>query len=334
MKPTVIVSIQNDFMEKFLSLGYSCHTDVNLRKRLMFRFWSLITIGFFSLILNSYVYAQLPVNFQDLIAEEKRDLLWGEVTKSHEEEPLPPLRGNSFSDVLRKLKGLFNLKPTFDHAGDESPQGRVKILHANGSVAKMAFIATTEHPFTGFYHTGGIGLIRLSLATYPEDNNYIPGMAIKFLVSRNPSLNVHAMNSLEGQQKNWNYFAKDFSNKIDHPTGWVLKAIEIIFEWVRKPANDLPLWHLASWNSEGRIPEVPIVPEQIYFRPTSLVKLLISEESREDFRTSLLRVPYGPLYEVYGTYKNTEYHIGTLMLESALLASNYGDNNLFFQHQR
>jgi len=42
----------------------------------------------------------------------------------------------------------------------------------------------------------------------------------------------------------------------------------------------------------------------------------------------------GPIYEVYGEYQGTEYHIGTLMLESALLASNYGDKKLFFQHQR
>ena len=49
---------------------------------------------------------------------------------------------------------------------------------------------------------------------------------------------------------------------------------------------------------------------------------------------SLLKIPMGPLYEVYGLSNGIEYHIGTLMLESTLFASHYGDENLFFQHHR
>lgn len=61
---------------------------------------------------------------------------------------------------------------------------------------------------------------------------------------------------------------------------------------------------------------------------------IIAADSRDDFRSSLLLIPLGPLYEVYGLYQGNEYYIGALMLESTLLASQYGDNNLFFQHQR
>ena len=49
---------------------------------------------------------------------------------------------------------------------------------------------------------------------------------------------------------------------------------------------------------------------------------------------SLGNITEGALYEVYGILDDTEYHIGTLMLESTLLASNYGDKTLFFQHRR
>ncbi|MCL9684923.1 hypothetical protein [Legionella maioricensis] len=300
----------------------------------MHRCRTLIISGLLYSFLNTGLYAQLPSNYQDLAAEEKRDLLWSEITQSHEEEPLPPFSGNSFKEVLQKLKGLFNLKPTFDYSSDELPEGRMKIIHANGSVGKIAFIPAANHPFTGIYQTGGIGLARLSLATPPTNENYIPGMAIKILISKNPSLNLQVMNLLEGQKENWNYFAKDFSNQIPHPTSWTLKAIEKIFEWTRAPANDLPLWHLAVWTSEGKYNGIPIFPERIYFRSSNLVKDLIPENSREDFRTSFLQVPFGPIYEVYGEYQGAEYHIGTLMLESYLLASHYGDKNLFFQHQR
>jgi hypothetical protein len=299
----------------------------------MRRVWTLV-FGVLLFALKAPLWAQLPEDYQSLSAQQKQELLWAEITKSHEEVPLPELSGTGFSDVLAKLKGLFNLGPTFDHASDEIPGGRVKIIHANGSVAKIAFVPTTNHPFTGIYQEGGIGLARLSLATPPADDNYIPGMAIKILVSQHPSLNLHVMNLLEGQKENWNYFSKDFSNNIPHPTSWTLSAIEKIFAWTRDPANNLPLWHWAAWTTEGSYDDIPVFPERLYFRPSSEVKDLISEQSREDFRLSLQQIPMGPLYEVYGEYQGVVYHVGTLMLESTLLASDYGDKQLFFQHQR
>ncbi|STY31051.1 Uncharacterised protein [Legionella wadsworthii] len=300
----------------------------------MRRCFNLVINGLLVFLMSFNLYAELPCNFQDLSAVEKQTLLWNEITLSNAEDSLPPLTGNSFNEVLQKLKGLFNLKPTFDHASDELPEGRVKIIHANGSVGKIAFIPAAGHPFTGIYQSGGVGIARLSLAVPPAEDNYIPGMAIKFLVSRHASLNLHVMNLLEGQKENWNYFAKDFSNQIPHPASWTLTAIEKIFEFTRDPANNLPLWHLAAWTSDGQYKDIPVYPERLYFRPTDSVKNLIPENSREDFRISLLQIPMGPIYEVYGDYQGIEYHIGTLTLESNLLASNYGDKKLFFQHQR
>ncbi|KTD37399.1 hypothetical protein Lmor_0591 [Legionella moravica] len=300
----------------------------------MRRCFNLVISSLLYLSLSSTLYAQLPSNYQSLPAGEKQELLWHEITLSNQLDPLPPLSGNSFSEILEKLNGLFNLKPTFDYTSDELPKGRVKIIHANGSVGKVAFIPAADHPFTGIYETGAIGIARLSLAAAPSDDSYVPGMAIKFMVSQNPSVNLQVMNLLEGQEGNWNYFAKEFSNQIPHPTSWTLKAIEKIFEWARDPANNLPLWHLAAWTGDGRYNGIPVYPERIFFKPASTVQNIIPETSREDFRLSLSKVPFGPLYEVYGDYQGKEYHIGTLMLESSLLASEYGDKKLFFQHQR
>lgn len=300
----------------------------------MHRLWTLLLTGLIYFFTTSLVYAKLPDHYQDLSAKQKQELLWDEITKSHNVDPLPQMSGNSFQEVLAILKGLFNLSATFDHVSDELPEGRVKIIHANGSVGKIAFIPSPNHPFTGIYQTGGIGFARLSLAVPPSNDSFIPGLAIKFLISQHPSINLQVMNLLEGQGDNWNYFAKDFSNKIPHPTSWTLRAMEKIFAWTRDPANDLPLWYLAAWNSEGRQEAVPIFPERVYFRPSSVVKDLIPEDSREDFRTSLLKIPMGALYDVYGLYDGVEYYIGTLTLESTLFASHYGDDHLFFQHHR
>lgn len=298
------------------------------------RFCNLAISSLACLFISASCYAQLPSNYQDLNAEEKQNLLWNNILKSNLENPLPALSGNSFTEILEKLRGLFNLKPSFDHGNDEEPVGRVKIIHANGVVGKVAFIPASNHPFTGIYQTGAIGLARLSLATTPSDTEYVPGIAVKFLIPHHESLNFQAIYLLEGQNENWNFFANNFSNQVPHPTSWTLLAIEKIFEWVRTPANDLPLWHAASWTNEGKFVSRVVYPERIYFKPSSQVKDLIPEASRNDFRKSLTQVQSGPLYEVYGEYKDKEYHIGTLKLESELLASEYGDKTLFFQHQR
>ena len=285
-------------------------------------------------LFNTCLFAQLPENYQDIPAEQKQDFLWGEINHSHQKNPLPKLNEKSLKDILATLSILLNLNPTFDHSSDEMPTGRIKIIHANGSVGKILLQPSSEHPFTGIYQTGAIGLARLSVAAKPTDKSYIPGMAIKLLVPHHSSLNLHVMNCLEGQQANWNYFEHDFSNHIDHAKDWTLKAIEKIFEWTKNPANDLPLMHLASFSDQGDPILNPIAPERIYFRPSESVKNIIPADSREDFRTSFLQIPLGPLYEIYGDYQGKEYHIGTLVLESTILASDYGDKTLFFQHQR
>ncbi|MCE3046412.1 hypothetical protein [Legionella sp. 16cNR16C] len=298
-----------------------------MRGRLLYFFISLFFI-------NSISFAQLPTNYQSLSAEEKQELLWSEVSKSHTSNPLPKLTENSFKQLLVTIKGFFNLRPSFDHESDEEPEGRAKILHSNGSVGKIRFIPTNDHPFTGIYKTGAIGIARLSMAMPASDTSFVPGMAVKFLIDKHASVNIHAINSLEGQGGDWNFFAKDFSNKIEHSKGKILRAIELIFEWTHDPANELGLWRLAAWDRDGQPAGIPVYPERIYFKPATEVQNIIPADSRDDFRVSLSQVSIGPIYEVYGLYQGNEYHVGSLMLESELLASEYGDNNLFFQHQR
>lgn len=284
--------------------------------------------------LSASVHAKLPDDYQSFSSEQKQTILWQNHYLSHLKTPLPKLVKNDFWHVLSLLKGLFSLAPSFDYVSDEMPKKRVKIIHANGSLGKIAFVAVGDHPYTGIYHTGGIGLIRLSVATTPSNDSFIPGMALKFLLPGQPSLNLHVMNALDGQGKNWNFFANEFSNHIAHPTSISLKTIEKIFEWTKKPANELNASHLAAWDNLGHKIDSPISPEKLIFKPAESVRNIIKPDSREDFRLSLMMIPYGAIYEVYGISDKVEYHIGTLYLESNLLASTYSDESLFFQHQR
>ncbi|MFK7827671.1 MAG: hypothetical protein AB8G05_26230 [Oligoflexales bacterium] len=143
------------------------------------------------------------------------------------------------------------------------------------------------------------------------------------------------MNSLNGQEKDWNFFARNFSNKIDPADGFVLKILEKVFEKARKPANDLPVDHLAKIYQDGSSVSSVKAPERLIFRPTKTSSKLISSKSRIDFRIHLNSIPMGTdLYDVYGLVAGKEIKIGSLVTSSEMISSRYADKTLFFQHQR
>ncbi len=286
-------------------------------------------------LINNGAFAKLPDNYQSYSAQKKQSLLWKNISDSNQKEGIPTSTSSSWGGVIKKLKVIFSLGKTFDHTSDEMPIGRDKIIHAQGSVAKFQFIPSlNNNPFTGMFKTGADGILRLSLAVSPTDKSYIPAVALKFLIDKRSSLNIVAMYSLEGQGSNWNFFANSFTTKIDNAKSFKLKIMEFIFERTHNPANDLPVNHLAMWNRNGSKVLKPLGPKMLTFKPVKKISSIISRNSRIDFRKSFLSIPVGPLYEVYGLYDDKEYHVGTIVLSSSLLASDYGDKKLFFQHQR
>ena len=161
-------------------------------------------------------------------------------------------------------------------------------------------------------------------------------MAVKFLIDGQASLNIVVMNSLEGQGSDKNFFARNFSNKIDPPKSRALWLLSKIFEFARKPANDLPISHLAQQHQDGaRVPR-PRSPKQLVLKPSAHITTFIPSDSQEDLRDSLRSIPAGTvLYEVYGLNENgRETYIGSLQTESEFISSRYGDKKLFFQHKR
>jgi hypothetical protein len=289
------------------------------------------------LVFSGSVFAALPDHYQDLSAIQKQTLLWENIVSSYQDTGMPQESQSGWGAALKKIKAVFSLKATFDHINDEMPTGRVKFIHEQGSVGKIRFEPTADHPFTGIYQSGGLGLARLSLAVHPGKSGFVPGMALKFFINGQPSVNTVAMFALEGQGDNWNYFANDFTTTIGNAKRLPLKILECIFEWTRKPANDLPVSQFAAVSMLGNSIETPVSPRMLILKPADAVKSVIDPTSRADFRESLLAIPAGPLYEVYGAQEadpTQVFHIGTLVLESALLPSEYGDKQLFFQHRR
>lgn len=303
----------------------------------------------------------LPEDYQSKTSDVKVKLLWQEILATeYKEGKLPKLDGNGFevfvkpaTDFLNndpsKLNSL-NLAPTFDHESDELPVGRLKAIHTFGSVALATFTPNDEltaPAISGLLENFNENiLIRLSLAGDPKLAGFTPGMAIKFLVDKQPSRNIMVMPKLEGQEEDTNFFKFSFSNDVpkpfvdaefnlkDLPKKALFAIIEEYFAFFHKRPRHLAIDFLTDINQKGEAinRESVLTPFILEFRPQYNE---ISSSSTNDFRTDLANIKKETtLFKVYAKNSRTEsgIYIGDLKTRSRFVSSSYGDKVLFFQH--
>ncbi len=283
----------------------------------------------------------LPVDYLRWSAKEKQDFLWHERILKFQYDRLPPLQK---IDVI----GLFltTLRKKMDDASDEAPPHWKKAIHAHASVAKIQFLPTHPTPFTGLFQGADYGLLRLSLTGDPSDRGFAPGLAIKWLVDGHPSEDFSALVSLNGQGKNYNFFANEFSNIVPVVNQLGPLLINLIFMRVSKNPTKLSLQGLGEIDQQGRSIASPHSPTQIFLVPSQTVQF--PESPEHDFREDLATIAPGTmLFLVYGTDSQTgttatqqaenrskAQLIGHIQTTSEFVASSYGDSRLFFRHPR
>jgi hypothetical protein len=285
-------------------------------------------------------------------AQEKQAKLWAKITeKAYAAGKFPSLRAPRPTDAI----ALRHPEMAYSD-DDEISDGRKKVIHTFGAVAKIEFIAdsNSSHPYTGLFKSGAhFGLARLSLAVRPISPviNYTPGMALKFLIDgqQNPSLNMVAMNSLDGQTDSYNFFAHPFSNVLPSPAGIAQKEGEKIFHCAlmemhknSDPKNQ-PVDHLATMDEQGNKEDVKAqrYPARLWFVPTpEASKYFAKATAQDDHRELLGHIdPATVLYQVYGdefaegkTQSSDSVHLGVIRTASYFVASEYSDQTLHFQH--
>lgn len=274
---------------------------------------------------------KLPTNYEFWSALSKRAYLWDAIMLSKYSK-LPSLNTLGVCRLVKSGFAFLTLGKSFDYISDEIPAGRIKALHPFGSVAQVKFVSSDNHPYTGLFK-GATGLARISLAGPPFLIGVTPGLAIKFFIRGQPSANIHVMHSLDGQGANHNVFAHPFSNILSQPEGFGLKLLEKWFSLFKTDPRHLPLHHLAVYNEEGQRVVNPVAPYQIVLEASQGMR-----EDTSDFRTELAKIPAeSPLYEVWAAESqddDTPRCIGRLITDSEFVTSRYGDETLFFKHQR
>ena len=255
-------------------------------------------------------------------------------------EKLPPLTPSFLT--LTKLANNKALAHAFLNDTDERDphiQGASKPIHAQGVVAPVNYEPTDigRCLYTGLFHSGGLGLLRLSRAIATDP--FTPGLALKLFVDGQPSINLHAMYGLDGQGSDTNFFQNAFTTHVKPPTRVALKVLSFFFRRSfpsishyssQTPVDEtfLPLNEFASKESGGRVVVDFRAPVVLLFKPNKNLRT----DSSSDFRNEIsLKVPENTnVYEVFDNHENL---IGNITVTERFVASAHGDN-MFFQHQR
>ncbi|OQV12278.1 hypothetical protein BV898_13470 [Hypsibius exemplaris] len=290
----------------------------------------------------------LPANYMRMSANQKQDVLWKQVLRN----PYPMNRLPTVGPTAANFSKLFVpafLKTSFTWTGDEMPPGRARILHNYGVVCKVDLDVFSDSPFSGVFSTGGVGVLRLSLAQLSNDS-FPVGVALKILVDGRNSQNFVLVNTVEGQGTNRNFFAKTMRNIFPPagPYGRELNPAEKAFQQaifenlpggpLDHPAdfNNVPLYEQAAVGSDGRNVSTVVAPYEISLRPNPA--LAYDENDPADFRRHLVAIPAGTLLYTVAVKRTLDEDdgtvIGQLTSRSAMVASPYGDEVLFFNHAK
>lgn len=280
--------------------------------------------------------------YESMTAEEKENTLFQNIEESEGTKGKYP---NLFELALLFTK---DLSPTVDNYSDFVPYDGGKGIHSVGAVGKIKFNtenATANHPFTGIFAEGAPhGLIRLSLALSLQVARPAPGLGVKFFRDGMPSANLVAMESVDGQDSG-NFFERDFTNHIPTPEAFIKKLMAEKFARTSDPPEMVGLSDIASFDAQGNKVDCdegnPIVfPFEIILKPNPTLQEQFSDlpGTDEDIEYSLLSIPEGTeLYEVYARTEPQDVNLiklGTFELTSKLKYSSFGDNGIFFRHQR
>lgn len=289
----------------------------------------------------------MTADYEKWPASAKADHLWVNGAKRTQyKTTMPALKptdtGGLISSILwKKVKDRV----------DVAPAGYVKPIHQHAAMAKVKFVPVANNGYTGLFQGSDFGLLRLSVTEDPSKGAFTPGLAWKAFVDGKPSENVSALYTLTGQGGNYNFFANELSNYVSPSTDSLGSVI--LFGLVSTKPTLVTMNDMSEVTQKGAAVATPKAPTQIYFVPRPEVKTKFATTAH-DFRHDLATLGAGSrLYDVYATSMEiktsilpslqTQYanqrrasakKIGELELTSPMIVSAFGDNGVFFKHQR
>jgi hypothetical protein len=175
----------------------------------------------------------------------------------------------------------------------------------------------------------------------------LPAIGLKFLRDGVDSANTFGVFTLEGQME-YDFFKNDlstiFATPVQEDSDWEKVGEHFVDEthFTTSIGNS----NLAEYTQEGELVEEPVFPFRLIFEPAEDVKGLFPEEYSEPLHEQLQTIqPGSTLYKVFAVDKpdwsnSPHWHgeekqeIGKIVLGSTLVTSLWGDEHMYFRHQR
>lgn len=327
--------------------------DRKLKKKLALAFFGVLTVAVSTMVVmgekeNYRLPTSIPNAYESLSACEKQDVLWKKVQESTYKE-LPDYKKMGLVQLVRM--GMQEIKLKGDLHSDFAPEGWVKHLHRRGAMAKVK-IVPLQSQYTGIFQGADCGFLRLSLTYKVAGSRPVaPGLALKVLRDGTSSANISALVSLEGQGKDFNFFKYPMSNIVPMSSQFGQKLVHGIFGKVTSYPEELVVSDMSAVGSHGEKIANAVYPRQLFFVPSKDLEKFSSDE--HDVRDDFAKIQEGSVvYHVYALTKkhvnfnyanyNSEMakdflkdseHIADIVSTSEFLASEFGDDGIFFRHQ-
>ena len=248
---------------------------------------------------------------------------------------LEPSQGQ-FPNVL----GLFreSVITTFDNQWDIMPAGRRKFIHGVGAVCKFT-LNITDSPYTGMFKNGKqTGIIRMGSGNDISNGAGVAASAaIKFLRSGVKSGNFV---TLHRPGESYNMFEYTLSNHI--PEASIVPLANRFttrkFQQASKCAAKVGLSDIARYDQTGN-EEKPVFPFKITLKPTGAVNFREDETPILEFMQQYVdKIQSGTELYSFIAHANPDdiegRELAKLTVLDGCFPSKYGDEKLFFQHQR
>lgn len=279
---------------------------------------------------------------------EKQEVLWSKAVSS-EYKKLPEFNNLGLMQFLAMTFQELSLKTNLK--SDIAPKGWKKYLHRRGALAKVKIVPKGDSPYSGIFKGADCALLRLSITFNPKDSKPVaPGLALKVLRDSVPSANLSALYTLEGQERDFNFFKNPLSNIVPIGDSIGTKLMHRLFSRVTSYPEQIKLDDMGQFDEKGQKSAKTISPKQLFFVPNPKISFSSNEH---DIRKDLLSLNEGQvLYTIYAldslpsglsyeSYQERDIKklvslakpIADVVSTSKFISSEFGDEGIFFRHE-
>jgi len=276
--------------------------------------------------------------FENQNYQQKTEQIWARVTD-------PSKVGKSVPAVLaaHTLATLVKLSviSTFDNQHEVLETGRERVIHAQGVMCQVDMKVNSNSPFTGVLQPGTqSGMMRLGSAASldePFAGRIFPGFGLKFLRSGVLSADWVSLRSA-GDAEGYDFFESAFSNHVI-PQAVLVKLNK--FQQASGCIDMVGVSDACTYTQDGKKVANPEFPFEVIFEPTGKVNFQNEKKSNDALLKELSGIADGS--EILTVYafaspkdkkQGNRIELGTVTTTGSCHQSLFGDQELFFRHQR